>query len=159
MSSLVAFPFKTENPEVVVRNLRTAAAHPRVGEVVAVGVERESTWEAVEAAAPQIATDTGTPVGLVMQERIGTRRPGKGDGMNTALRMFLDTPHDRLHFYDSDITSFDETWITKEGRDTVNRAEGIACLGGAALDTEECYLLVKAMRSLGTPWIEHQARI
>ena len=113
MSSLVAFPFKTENPEVVVRNLRTAAAHPRVGEVVAVGVERESTWEAVEGAAPRITADTGTPVGLVMQERIGTRRPGKGDGMNTALRMFLDTPHDRLHFYDSDITSFDGTWITK----------------------------------------------
>jgi formate dehydrogenase major subunit len=41
----------------------------------------------------------------------------------------------------------------------VNRTDAIACLGGAALDTEECYLLVKAMRAAGLVWIEHQARI
>lgn len=41
----------------------------------------------------------------------------------------------------------------------VNRTEGIACLGGAALDNEECYLLSKAMRSLGLVYLEHQARI
>ena len=35
----------------------------------------------------------------------------------------------------------------------------IACLGGAALDNEECYLLVKAMRILGITYVEHQARI
>ncbi len=45
-----------------------------------------------------------------------------------------------------------------EGR-TVNRLEAIASLGGAALDNEECSLLVKAMRSLGLVYIEHQARI
>lgn len=41
----------------------------------------------------------------------------------------------------------------------VNRCTGIACLGGAAHDTEECYLLVKLMRALGLVYIEHQARI
>ncbi len=41
----------------------------------------------------------------------------------------------------------------------VNRTEAIACLGGAALDNEECYLLVKAMRSFGVTYLEHQARI
>jgi anaerobic selenocysteine-containing dehydrogenase len=41
----------------------------------------------------------------------------------------------------------------------VNRTEAIACLGGAALDNEECYLLVKAMRMFGITYIEHQARI
>lgn len=41
----------------------------------------------------------------------------------------------------------------------VNRTEEIACLGGAALDNEECYLLSKAMRSLGIVYLEHQARI
>lgn len=41
----------------------------------------------------------------------------------------------------------------------VNRTEGIACLGGAALDNEECYLLSKWMRALGLVYIEHQARI
>lgn len=45
-----------------------------------------------------------------------------------------------------------------EGR-TVNRLEAIASLGGAALDNEECALIVKAMRALGLVYIEHQARI
>jgi len=42
---------------------------------------------------------------------------------------------------------------------TVNRTEAIASLGGAALDNEECYLLSKAMRSLGLVYLEHQARL
>ena len=45
-----------------------------------------------------------------------------------------------------------------EGR-TVNRLEAISSLGGAALDNEECSLIVKAMRALGLVYIEHQARI
>ena len=45
-----------------------------------------------------------------------------------------------------------------EGR-TVNRLEAIGSLGGAALDNEECSLIVKAMRALGLVFIEHQARI
>ncbi len=42
---------------------------------------------------------------------------------------------------------------------TVNRTEGIAALGGAAIDNEECYLYVKLTRALGLVYIEHQARI
>ena len=42
---------------------------------------------------------------------------------------------------------------------TVNRTEGIAFLGGAALDNEECYLYTKLARSLGIVYHEHQARI
>lgn len=54
----------------------------------------------------------------------------------------------------------DENWISQDANGhTVNRTDAIACLGGAALDTEECYLLVKAMRALGLVYIEHQARI
>jgi anaerobic selenocysteine-containing dehydrogenase len=53
----------------------------------------------------------------------------------------------------------DASFQTKSGRRTVNRTEAIACLGGAALDNEECYMLVKAMRMLGLTYIEHQARI
>jgi formate dehydrogenase major subunit len=45
-----------------------------------------------------------------------------------------------------------------DGR-TVNRLEAIGSLGGAALDNEECSLIVKAMRALGLVFIEHQARI
>ena len=53
----------------------------------------------------------------------------------------------------------DESFLTKSGAHTVNRTEAIACLGGAALDNEECYLLVKAMRTFGITYLEHQARI
>jgi len=46
----------------------------------------------------------------------------------------------------------------KEGQ-TVNRTDGIASVGSAALDNEECYLLQKLLRSWGLVYIEHQARI
>jgi formate dehydrogenase major subunit len=53
----------------------------------------------------------------------------------------------------------DQSFQERSGARTVNRTESIACLGGAALDNEECYMLVKAMRMLGITYIEHQARI
>jgi len=42
---------------------------------------------------------------------------------------------------------------------TVNRTEGIAWLGGAANNSEECYLASKFSRSLGLVYLENQARI
>jgi formate dehydrogenase major subunit len=42
---------------------------------------------------------------------------------------------------------------------TVNRTQGVAFLGGAANNDEECYLAVKLARALGLVFIEHQARI
>lgn len=53
----------------------------------------------------------------------------------------------------------DTTFLETDSGKKVNKTEGIACLGGAALDNEECYLLVKLMRALGITFIEHQARI
>jgi formate dehydrogenase major subunit len=41
----------------------------------------------------------------------------------------------------------------------VNRTEGIAWLGGAANNNEDCYLGSKFARALGMVYIEHQARI
>lgn len=41
----------------------------------------------------------------------------------------------------------------------VNRLEAIAHVGSAAIDNEECSILVKMMRSLGLVYLEHQARI
>jgi mannosylglycerate synthase len=113
MGSLVVFPFKTERPEVVLKNVAIAAHHESVDEVLCVGSDPETTYRAVEEAIPAIVSKTGTPVDLVLQDRIGTKRRGKGDGMNTGLRHFVDSGYDRLHFYDADITSFDDTWITK----------------------------------------------
>jgi formate dehydrogenase major subunit len=54
----------------------------------------------------------------------------------------------------------DENWTERdeEGR-LVNHTKAVASVGSAALDNEECALLVKAMRSLGIIYLEHQARI
>ena len=41
----------------------------------------------------------------------------------------------------------------------VNRTNGIAHVGSAALDNEECWLVQALMRALGLVYIEHQARI
>lgn len=53
----------------------------------------------------------------------------------------------------------DETFIEKDGGVTVNRAAGIAGLGGAALDNEECYAWSKMARIMGITYLEHQARL
>ena len=53
----------------------------------------------------------------------------------------------------------DQTFQEKDEDIIVNRTNGIASLGGAALDNEECYALSKFSRILGMTYIEHQARI
>jgi formate dehydrogenase major subunit len=54
----------------------------------------------------------------------------------------------------------DATFVEKDAKgQRVNRAEGLAVMGGAALDNEECYLLSKFARSTGVVYLEHQARI
>jgi formate dehydrogenase major subunit len=54
----------------------------------------------------------------------------------------------------------DETFMLKNSKgQVVNRTDGIASVGSAALDNEECYILQKWLRSLGLVYIEHQARI
>ncbi len=42
---------------------------------------------------------------------------------------------------------------------TVNRCEGIASVGSAAMDNEECWAYQAFLRSIGLTYIEHQARI
>jgi formate dehydrogenase major subunit len=56
--------------------------------------------------------------------------------------------------------SRDASFMEKNGAgQTVNRTNGIASVGSAALDNEECWLYQKFLRSLGLVYIEHQARI
>ena len=52
-----------------------------------------------------------------------------------------------------------ETFVDVEKEFVVNRAEGIAHVGSAALDNEECYLVQKLVRSWGLVHVEHQARL
>ena len=82
------------------------------------------------------------------------RRPGGTDWEPVEWGWALDTMARRMK--DTRDTAFNEK--DKEGN-LVNRTESIACLGGSALDNEECYLLVKLARAMGLVYIEHHARI
>jgi formate dehydrogenase major subunit len=54
----------------------------------------------------------------------------------------------------------DSNWTFKDNEGyMVNRTDGIASVGGSALDNEECYLLAKMARALGVVYLEHHARI
>ncbi len=109
--SLVVFPFKEEDLAVVGANLATAAAHPRVDEVWAVSAAPGDTMDRVTGLGDEVVSATGTPIRVFAQERIGALRPGKGDGLNTALRRAAEAGAERVHFYDADITNFDQEWI------------------------------------------------
>ena len=114
MSSLVIFPFKSEDIEVFQRNIRESVSRPRVGLVLCVGYEENECYKEIETAIPRIEKESNKKVRLILQERLGDKRPGKGDGMNTALKYFLEeTDYQRLHFYDSDIVSFTGEWILR----------------------------------------------
>jgi formate dehydrogenase major subunit len=53
----------------------------------------------------------------------------------------------------------DATFVETEQGITVNRCTGIASLGGSQQNSEEEYLIVKMMRSLGVVAIDNQARV
>ena len=53
----------------------------------------------------------------------------------------------------------DASWIASEDNVAVNRTDAISFLGGGQNTHEECYLFSKMGRLLGTPYIEHQARL
>jgi formate dehydrogenase major subunit len=54
----------------------------------------------------------------------------------------------------------DATFTEKNAKgEVVNRTTGIASVGSAALDNEECWLYQKFLRATGLVYIEHQARI
>ena len=112
--SLVVFPFKEEDPIVATANVWIAAAHERVEEVLCVGSGHDEAYAAIEATSERVLAETGTPVRLILQKRLGSFRPGKGDAMNTGLAWFLDNSSaERVHFYDADITTFGGDWITR----------------------------------------------
>ncbi len=54
----------------------------------------------------------------------------------------------------------DKTFVLKnEKGQEVNRCDGIASVGSAAIDNEECWVYQAFLRSLGLFYVEHQARI
>jgi len=57
-------------------------------------------------------------------------------------------------------TTRDSTFMRKNKKgQVVNRTTGIASVGSAAIDNEECWTLQALMRAMGLVYIEHQARI
>jgi mannosylglycerate synthase len=109
--SLAVFPFKSEDPSLIISNMATAAANTAIDEVWAVASEPGITETTVRRQAPEVWRAHGKPVRVVLQERHGAFRSGKGDAMNTALALAADQGRDRVHFYDADITNFDASWI------------------------------------------------
>ncbi len=54
----------------------------------------------------------------------------------------------------------DATFALKNAKgQVVNRCDGLASVGSAAMDNEECWAYQAFLRSLGLTYIEHQARI
>ncbi len=54
----------------------------------------------------------------------------------------------------------DATFAVKNAKgETVNRCDGIASVGSAAMDNEECWIYQAMLRAMGLVYIEHQARI
>jgi mannosylglycerate synthase len=109
--SLVVFPFKDEPLDVIASNMTTAARHDRVDEVWAVSAAEGTALAGVSRAGGEIEAMEGTSMLVFPQERLGSVRSGKGDGMNTALTRAAERGHSRVHFYDADITNFDDSWI------------------------------------------------
>ena len=82
------------------------------------------------------------------------RAPGASEWQEVEWSWTLDRIADRIR------QTRDSGWIeTDADGKLVRRTEAIASVGSAALDNEECSLLVKALRSMGLVYVEHQARI
>jgi len=87
------------------------------------------------------------------------RAPGSDHWEEKSWEWAMDTIAQRVK------ATRDRTFVAREkvGTDAmeyeVNRTDGLALLGGASLDNEECYLWGKLARALGVGYLEHQARI
>jgi formate dehydrogenase major subunit len=82
------------------------------------------------------------------------RKPGASEWTEISWDQALDMIARRVK------DSRDATFVRNNTNgQVVNRCDGIASIGSAALDNEECYIYQKWLRSLGLVYIEHQARI
>ncbi len=85
----------------------------------------------------------------------------RAPGSNAWQEISWDTAIDKIA--DKILEIREKHWITDEtvGGQTyrVNRTDALSFLGGAQNNNEECYLFTKMARLLGTPFLEHQARV
>ncbi len=82
------------------------------------------------------------------------RAPGSEKWQETSWDWALDTIAKRVK--ETRDATFTRT--NAQGQE-VNRCNGLASVGSAAIDNEECWVYQAMLRSLGLVYIEHQARI
>ena len=82
------------------------------------------------------------------------RAPKSKEWRKVSWKWILDKIAEKIYY------TRERTFIqrNKKGQ-LVNRTEGIASVGSAALNNEECYAYQKFLRALGLVYIEHQARL
>src|SRR4026209_1983547 len=102
---------------------------------------------------PKGATSMQLAVSNRRVEKPRYRAPGSDQWQEMSWDEMLDRLARRVK------ESRDSTFVAQDGNgNTVNRCEGIAFAGGAAFSSEEGYFATNIMRSLGTVFIEQQAR-
>ncbi len=110
----VCFPFKKENIKDFVHNVKETLLHERVSDILLAGHSENETYKGIQNYIETLSEEERQKIHLFTQRRLGTRRPGKGDGMNTAIQYFVEkTRAAYLHFYDADIKSFSKSWIDR----------------------------------------------
>jgi formate dehydrogenase major subunit len=103
---------------------------------------------------PKGAASKGLVNSPLREYRVKYRRPHGTEWEELDLETATDMIAERL------IRTRKETWeqTTDDGK-PLNRTRGIACLGGATLDSEENYLIKKFFTAAGAVSVENQARI
>lgn len=82
------------------------------------------------------------------------RAPNSDKWQSVSWDWALETIADRIK------STRDATFTRKNQKgQVVNRTTGIASVGSAAIDNEECWTLQALMRAMGLVYVEHQARI
>jgi len=91
--------------------------------------------------------------GPAREQHVLYRRPYGSDWERLDLETAMDMVADRF------LATRREGWEWEQDGNHTRRCMSIAALGGATLDNEENYLIAKLFRTIGTPFIENQARI
>jgi formate dehydrogenase major subunit len=86
-------------------------------------------------------------------QKVRYRAPGSDHWEEKPLKWAINTVAQRIK------ETRDSSFIPSADGVTVNRTETLACIGGAAINNEECYLVHKLARALGIVYLEHQARL
>ncbi len=103
---------------------------------------------------PKGSASLSLVTGTQREDRVRYRPPYGTDWVDLPLETALDMVVDRV--LDARRRGWQDT--DRDGN-VLRRTTGLAAMGGATLDNEECYLFKKLFTALGAVQIENQARI